>query len=141
MDIRAAPTVNRLVVIAHNAEIPALVSQQFHEHILRIVRILIFVHHDILEALAVHIQHGRMVNKQFQRFDEKVVKIQGIERFQARFVLDEDRVNLLTAEWSNHSSGLISLFFASEILAFSSRIGSSLSSIFWRFKISFSTAP
>lgn len=39
-----------------------------------------------------------MVGEQFQRFDEKVVKIQGIERFQARFILDEDRVNLLAAE-------------------------------------------
>ena len=39
-----------------------------------------------------------MVGEQFQRLDEKVVKIQGIERFQARFVLDEDRVNLLAAE-------------------------------------------
>ena len=98
VDIRAAPAVNRLVVVAHNAAIPTLVSQQFDEHILRIVRILIFVHHDILEALAVHIQHRRMVGEQFQRLDEKVVKIQGIERFQARFVLDEDRVNLLAAE-------------------------------------------
>ena len=96
-DIRAAPAVNRLVVVADDAHVMPLSCQQAHEHILRVVRILIFVHVDIVEPVAVRLQHRRMLHEQFERFNEQIVEIQRVRAAQTVLVLEIVIVNHLAA--------------------------------------------
>ena len=50
-DIRPAPTVNRLVIITHHAQITMAAHNGMHDAVLRAIRILVFIDHDILVAL------------------------------------------------------------------------------------------
>ena len=91
-DIRAAPAVDRLIVVADDAEVAALLCQQAHEHILRVVGILILVHVDIAELALIRLQHRRMRGKQLQRLDDQVVKV---ERVGALELLLVSRIHVL----------------------------------------------
>ena len=74
-DIRAAPAVDALVVIADNADIAAVLRKQLDQRILGEVGVLILVHVDVAELVAVALQNGRMIRKQLQRFHQQIVKI------------------------------------------------------------------
>ena len=76
--IRAAPAVNGLVVVAHHAQIARFPGDQPHEHILRHVRILVFVHQDVRKLVLVGRQHRRMLGKQRERFQNQIVEIQRV---------------------------------------------------------------
>ena len=75
-DIRAAPAIDGLIVIADHAKVAALRSQQPNKHILRVVRILIFVYMNIAQLTLICLQNRRMLGKQLKRFDNQVIKIQ-----------------------------------------------------------------
>ena len=49
----AAKAVNALIVIAHHTEIAAAASQQAGEPVLRMVGILIFIHHHVTETVLI----------------------------------------------------------------------------------------
>src|SRR6184192_3916766 len=46
-DLRAAPAVDALVIVAHHAEVAMLPRQRVHEPELSGVRVLVFVHHHV----------------------------------------------------------------------------------------------
>ena len=96
-DIRTAPAVNGLVVITDDAQVAALIGEQLDHHVLGIVGVLILVHHDVTEALAVAVQHRRMIRQQFQRLDQQIIEVQGIVGLQAGLVLQEHVVDHLAA--------------------------------------------
>ena len=96
-NVRAAPAVNGLVVIADNAQISALRSQQTHKHILRIVRILILIDMDIADFALIGFQHRRMLGKKFQRLNDQIVKVQRIGAFQLFFISVVNIINQLAA--------------------------------------------
>ena len=77
----SAEFINGLIIITHNAKVFILCGQKRHKHILHMVCILIFVHHDILPAVLIIFQHFRVGFKKPYRFAKQVVKIQS-----ARFV-------------------------------------------------------
>ena len=65
---------------------------------MRHIGILIFVHMDIVEFIAVIIQHRRMIQEKLQRPQKKVVKIERVSRLETLLVLNENIVNLLRTE-------------------------------------------
>ena len=75
-DIRAAPAIDGLIVIADHAKVAALRCQQPDKHILRVVRILIFVYMNIAQLTLICLQNRRMLGKQLKRFDNQIIKIQ-----------------------------------------------------------------
>ena len=56
-DLGAAPGIDRLVVVADAAEVAARLGEQLQPHVLRLVGVLIFVDEDVVEALAVVLEH------------------------------------------------------------------------------------
>ena len=97
-DVRAAPAVDALIVVAHHAQVPAVFGNQLHQRVLGEVGILILVHMDVLKALAVAFQHRRMVGEQLQRAHQQVVKIQRVGALEPLFVAVVNIVNLLAAK-------------------------------------------
>ncbi|MOA33582.1 hypothetical protein D3C78_1548890 [compost metagenome] len=53
-----------------------LVRQHPAEHILRTVRILIFIHMDVLELLLIEIKHFRNGFEQFNRLHNEIIEIE-----------------------------------------------------------------
>ena len=86
-DVRAAPAVDRLVVVADDAEVVLLPRQQADELVLRGVGVLIFVHQNVLKPPLVILEHRRILGEQFQRPDEQVVEVQRVVAAQRLFVL------------------------------------------------------
>ncbi len=79
---RAAELVDALVVVAHDAEVSALFGQQADEKGLRAAGVLVFVHEDIAEALAVVVQDIRIFLEQHDGVVNQVVEIHGVGLFQ-----------------------------------------------------------
>ena len=80
-NIRPAEAVNRLIVIPYHANISIFFRQKAHKTELDRIRILILVYHDITEPLLIVIQNLLAGGKQFNRFHQKIVKIQRIILF------------------------------------------------------------
>lgn len=97
-DIRTAPAVDALIVIAHDAKVSALLRKELYQRILGKVGILVFVHVHIAKALAVTLQHGRMVGEQLQRPNQQIVKIQGVAMAQPALVGIIKVMNLLASK-------------------------------------------
>ena len=77
-DICAAPSVNGLIVVADNANIPAVLGKQFHQLVLGHIGILVFIHVDIPEFPLVIFQHRGMIDKKLKGTNKQVVKIQRV---------------------------------------------------------------
>ena len=82
-DVGAAPGVNGLVVVAHDHDVFVLLRQKPRNRVLRMVRILIFVHHDVAEALLVGLEHVGMVLQQQVCIYEQVIEVEGVRGAQA----------------------------------------------------------
>ena len=60
-DVGAAPAVDGLVVVAHDAEVAVAAGEQLHELVLRAVGVLVLVDEDVLELAAVLLQLVRIL--------------------------------------------------------------------------------
>ena len=67
--------VNALVVVPHHAEVPRTGGQHADELVLRMVGILVLVHHQVAEPVLVFFQHIRALTEQGDRFAQQVVEI------------------------------------------------------------------
>ena len=89
-DVRPAPAVDGLVVVADHAEVALLAREQAHQFVLRGVGVLILVHQYVVEAVAVIGKHRRLAGQQFQRFEQQIVKVEGVVAAQALLVAGVD---------------------------------------------------
>ncbi len=85
-DLRAAPRIDRLVVVADAGDVLALLREQAEPEILDAVGVLIFVHHDVFESLLIVLEHVAMGLQDDQHVEQQVAKIAGVEGFQARLI-------------------------------------------------------
>ena len=85
-DIRAAPAVNALVRITHNAQVPCIPRQIAGQQILGPVGILILINHNIAEALLIFFPHLRKLRQNFYRQHQQVVEIHGVIGQQPFFI-------------------------------------------------------
>ena len=89
-DLRAAPAVNALVVVAHHAEVAMLQRQRVDQLELRAVGVLILVRHDIAVFGAAGLQHVGKFIEQPQRQQDQVIEIHGVAGAQGGFVARAD---------------------------------------------------
>ena len=61
-------------------------SQQLGQQVLRLVGVLIFIHKDVVKAMAPPGQHFRMLLQQSYGLNDQIVKIEGVVGAQALFV-------------------------------------------------------
>ena len=77
-DVRAAETVNALVVVAHHADVVPFVGQKAGQQVLQVVGVLILVDEDITEFVLVVRPHIRAVLQQPDGVQNDVVEVQRI---------------------------------------------------------------
>ena len=82
-DVRPAPAVDGLIVVANHAEIALLAREQAHQFVLRGVGVLILVHQYVVKAVSIIVEHRRLAGQQFQRFEQQIVKVEGVVAAQA----------------------------------------------------------
>ena len=83
--VGSPPGIDGLVVVAYHRHIP--VRQQVHHLVLLDGGVLEFVHHDVLVAAAVLLQHVGMLPEQADWQGNQVVKVHGIVQLQSPLVL------------------------------------------------------
>jgi hypothetical protein len=82
VDVGAAEAVDRLILIADRDDVSLLPHQQFHEHVLGAVRVLIFVDEEVAEA-AVQLGPDIVVLlEQHHVVPDEIVEIHGVELFE-----------------------------------------------------------
>ena len=85
-DVGAAPAVDRLILVAHHADVVALLGEQAHQIVLAAVGVLILVDHHEFVALVQALAGGVVVAQQVDGFEQQIVEIQRVRFAQARFV-------------------------------------------------------
>ena len=81
-DFCAAPGIDRLIVIPHHADVVARLGEQAQPQVLDLIGVLIFIDHDIFEALLILLQHVAMAAQDVQHVQQQIAEIASIERFQ-----------------------------------------------------------
>ena len=82
-DVGATPAVNGLVVVAHHHDVAVLRGKQARDFVLRMVGVLILVHHDVAEAQLVGFQHVGVVFQQQVRVQKQVIEVKRVGLLQA----------------------------------------------------------
>ena len=77
LNIRAAPRINPLPIITHNAEISLFGSQNSNNFVLQMIGILIFIHEKMRKSIMKKIHHFRNV-KRFSKQQQQIIKIHRI---------------------------------------------------------------
>ncbi len=77
---------------------PFLPVSSLHKLILRVVRVLIFVHHDVAETSLIMFKHIRFGAEQLDRLQNQVVEIHGVRIFQAFLIEAVDFANFCKAQ-------------------------------------------
>ena len=85
-DFRAAPRVDRLVVVAHYADVLAVLREQPQPQVLDLVGVLIFVDEDIFEAVLVLLQHVRILPEDIEHVQQQIAEVAGVQRLQPLLV-------------------------------------------------------
>ena len=94
-DVGPAETINALVVVAYNAEVPVLFRQKAYKTELGRIGILILIHHDVFETLPIDLQDIRMLLKELDGLHDEIVKVHGVvlfEPFRIFFIEVGDKV-------------------------------------------------
>ena len=86
-DLGAAPTIDRLIIIAHAADVAVRLRQEAQPQVLGDVGILVFVHQNIAKPALVLIQHVRVGLENRHAVQQQITEIGGIQGFQAVLVL------------------------------------------------------
>ena len=81
-NIRAAPTVDALVLITHHEQVPVFGSKHGGYLVLQAAGILVFVYMYVFKALGVFGKHFRIVCEKFIGFDEKIIVIHCVGGFE-----------------------------------------------------------
>ena len=87
LDLRTAPRIDRLVVVADAGDVLALLREQPQPEILRRVGVLILVDHDVFEALLILREHVAVRLQDDEHVEQQVAEIARVERDQPRLVL------------------------------------------------------
>ncbi|VVN29037.1 hypothetical protein PS647_04769 [Pseudomonas fluorescens] len=87
---RAAPGVDRLVVVAHHGELVAFADEHFHQQILAGVGVLVFVHQQVAHLVLPLFQDVGVFFEQLHRQQDQVVEIHRVERLERALVVGVD---------------------------------------------------
>ena len=79
---RAAPGIDRLIVVAHDTDIAGAARQQLEPQILDDIGILVFVDQHVAEAFAIFGEDFRLRAQDGQRVEQQIAEIGGVQRFE-----------------------------------------------------------
>ena len=91
--LRAAPTVDRLIVIADHGHVFASIGEQRDEFELQPVRVLKLVDHQIAEPPLPALAHFGVFREQLHREQQQIVEIHRVQRLQLGLITCEDRAD------------------------------------------------
>ena len=84
---RAAPRINRLIIVAHGGEHRARAGQQLDQLILHRIGVLILVHQNIADFRLPALTHLIVAAQQFHRQTNQIVKIHRLIRLYRRVII------------------------------------------------------
>ncbi len=84
--IGAAPAVDRLVVVAHRAEVAVPRDELLDHEQLRAIRVLVLVHHHVAEGAGPALAHVGVLAQEAHRLGDEVVEVDRREAAQRRLV-------------------------------------------------------
>ncbi|MEZ5978716.1 MAG: hypothetical protein R3F34_10900 [Planctomycetota bacterium] len=90
LDARAAPAVDRLVVVPDRADVPVDVGELSQQLVLRRVRVLVLVDHDVAQLRAQHVAQRVVLAQQPHAADQEVVEVEQARAQQPGLVLRVD---------------------------------------------------
>src|SRR6185295_16907171 len=74
-DVSAPPAIDRLIVVANDAQVAVSASKMFHELILRPIRILIFVDENVLETTAIFLQLASIRREHLYGKEQQIIEV------------------------------------------------------------------
>ena len=83
LDVRTAPGVDGLVVVAHDHEVSVLAGKEVGDGVLDAVGVLVLVHADLAEALLVGVEHLRVLGEKLEGLHQEVVEVHGVGTLEA----------------------------------------------------------
>ncbi len=86
VDLGPAPAVDRLVVVAHAADVGRALGEELEPEVLGDVGVLVLVDEDEAEAALVVGEHVVVLAKEPQAFEEEVAEVGGVELLQASLI-------------------------------------------------------
>ena len=89
--LRAAPGVDRLIVVAHHRQGVAWADDEFHQFVLTGIGVLVFIHQQVVNAVLPLGEGIRVGLQQAQRLQDQVVEVQGIAGQQVARVFRVDK--------------------------------------------------
>ena len=87
LDLGTPPRIDGLVIVPYAGDVASGLGQQAQPQILDAVGVLIFVHHDIAEALLIGFQHLAVGAQDGQHVEQQVAKVAGVHRAKPRLIL------------------------------------------------------
>jgi hypothetical protein len=103
-DLRAAPAVDALVVVADDAEVAMHLRQRVDEFKLRAVRVLILVRHHVAILGAAGFQRVGMLAEQPEREQNQIVEVHGIAGVEGGFVTLGDVLREGAEHWDRRNN-------------------------------------
>ena len=85
--------VDALRIVTHHADAVVLLCQLFHDQMLGEVGVLVLIHQDILELIAVSLQHIGMIAEQYVGLHQQVVEIHAVACAQPALIALIDLMN------------------------------------------------
>ncbi len=77
-DVGAAPGVDRLVRVAHHAQVAVLAGELVHQLVLHAVGVLVLVHQHVLPAAAVVLEHLGEALEELHGLQQQVAEVEGV---------------------------------------------------------------
>ena len=85
-NLRTAPRVDRLVVVADAAQVVARMSEELEPFVLRRVGVLIFVDQNVAEAIAILGEDFGLGAEDHQHVQQQIAEVAGVEGFEPRLI-------------------------------------------------------
>ena len=108
VDLRPAPAIDRLVVVAHAGDVAVPLRQKAQPEILGDVGVLVLVDQDVAEALLVIRQHVRVLAPQLEAEQQQIAEISGVQGQEPGLIGGVERAALAEGEGPRLAGGTCS---------------------------------
>src|SRR5262249_43035023 len=78
LNVGAAPAVDRLILVANDADIEMNAREMAHKPVLLAIRVLILIDHDVLETYTVLLTDRRKLVEQINGLDQQIVEVESV---------------------------------------------------------------
>ena len=114
-EVGAAPLVDRLIRIADDGEVAVDFGQAANQHVLRPVRVLVLVDHDVAELARVELARLLRGLEELDRLEQQVVEVEGVAVAERGDVALEDLRDLLVPDVVGAAEGVGALHAVAQV--------------------------